>query len=451
MTNEREQSQQITSQESPLTPEQQEKEQQAPLISQSEIQFTDQPLLPILKFKAIQHQNKLDVLEEKQAVLKDKILHNQEKISKLASRAGKLEDVNQLLKAFSSVPLVQTMIAQNEKKISCIREKKIPAHMDKIQAHQTKMAKLKKRQSVVKHKLDRCMALNQVLRSFAIRDTKERHQTFASAMEGLNHSTCICMLDKYLQMQIKLSALNETYQTASAVDKLHMQEKMSDIKSKMEKLENKMSKIKAAHFINQDATTVDQVIDVTKNAVDTEMAAETPSVAAVAENICTNAASIAAAKSQEQITASTATEELHGKEHYIPEIPPLSKESFDQVQISKMIALDGLDFEDFMKLYYTFLEDNTEWLSAYQDALKDLPDSQLNDMAERAKNGEDIRQELAMALIGSNPPSEIEFVVYEGKIYYESAEEFRGYLEKLPSDFFDYMEMEYAPSKNLST
>lgn len=298
MTNEREQFQQ--EKQAPLVEQPAQEEQPKKETSQSEIQFTDQPLLPILKSKAIQHRNKLDVLEEKQAVLKDKILHNQEKIAKLTSRAEKLEDANQFLKAFSSVPLVQTMIEQNEKKISCIREKKIPAHTDKIKAHQAKIARLKNRQSVVEHKLDRCMALNQVLRSFTIRDTKERRQTFAAAMERLNHSTCICAQDKYAQMQMKLAALNEAYPTASSVDKLHIQEKISGIKSKMNKLEDRLSKMKAAHYINQNAATVDQIIDVTKNVVDTEMTSEAPSVAAVAENICTNAASIAAAKLQEE-------------------------------------------------------------------------------------------------------------------------------------------------------
>lgn len=126
-------------------------------------------LLPFLNAKANFHADRIDNLNRKIATKQDKLRKNEAKINRLSEKADKLEDTNKMLKAMlGKVPLVQKMIASNEKKIQDIRENKIPKRQEKCKQHKQQIAKLTHKRDTVQHKLDRVTALSNVITSFAI-------------------------------------------------------------------------------------------------------------------------------------------------------------------------------------------------------------------------------------------------------------------------------------------
>ena len=140
-------------------------------------------LLPFLNAKAQYHTNRLETLHEKRDTLTAKIEKNQAKIEKLTAKAERLEDMNKMLSAIApNIPGVKDFIERNENKIKAIREVKIPNRLEKITAHKARIAEIDKKSEIITNKLNRCFALNDVIKSFAIIGA-ERRESFARAMD----------------------------------------------------------------------------------------------------------------------------------------------------------------------------------------------------------------------------------------------------------------------------
>ena len=125
-------------------------------------------LLPLLNAKAEHHQSRIDSLDEKIANQTDKIDRNKAKIEVLSAKADKLEDTNRMLKAtIGNLPGIRTLIANNEKRIQAIREVKIPKRQEKIDQGWKKIDTLTAKRDRIEHKLNRVIALNDTIKSFA--------------------------------------------------------------------------------------------------------------------------------------------------------------------------------------------------------------------------------------------------------------------------------------------
>lgn len=224
-------------------------------------------LIPVLNAKAVKHENKLQALEEKKAVLTDKIKHNQDKITALSARAEKLEDANKLLKSLGGVPFVKSIMENNQKKIETIQKEQIPQHKHKISQQQEKFKKLSAKQTAVNHKLERCRALSKVIQSFSIGNSAERRKTFSEGLAELQISTKNCLTDKVNQMQTKKNKLMQKYESvSSAAEKFQIQQKINALSGKISETEKKIGKIKNQKLENVSA--LDNAIQSTKQTLD---------------------------------------------------------------------------------------------------------------------------------------------------------------------------------------
>ncbi len=225
-------------------------------------------LIPVLNAKAVKHENKLQALEEKKAVLTDKIKHNQDKITALSARAEKLEDANKLLKSLGGVPFVKSIMENNQKKIETIKKEQIPQHKHKISQQQEKFKKLSAKQTAVNHKLERCRALSKVIQSFSIGNSAERRKTFSEGLAELQIGTKNCLTDKVNQMQTKKNKLMQKYENvSSAAEKFQIQQKINALSGKISETEKKIGKIKNQKL--ESASALDNAIQSTKQALDT--------------------------------------------------------------------------------------------------------------------------------------------------------------------------------------
>lgn len=225
-------------------------------------------LIPVLNAKAVKHENKLQALEEKKAVLTDKIKHNQDKITALSARAEKLEDANKLLKSLGGMPFVKSIMENNQKKIETIKKEQIPQHKHKISQQQEKFKKLSAKQTAVNHKLERCRALSKVIQSFSIVNSAERRKNFSEGLAELQISTKNCLTDKVNQMQTKKNKLMQKYENvSSAAEKFQIQQKINALSEKISETEKKIGKIKNQKL--ESASALDNAIQSTKQALDT--------------------------------------------------------------------------------------------------------------------------------------------------------------------------------------
>ena len=228
-----------------------DKRRQAVQTSQENSTKKSQKLLPILSTKAEIHQNRINTLTEKIAVREDKIARNETKIEKLTAKADRLEDRNTMLKnTLGSIPVVKKLIESNEKKIADIRENKIPTRQKKIEQHKSKITQLTNKRDSIEHKLNRVLALNDVLKSFSIKFNKERREVFTDAMDRLNKSNTCCLNDKISALNEQKSKLIEEYNNPhiSAVDKYNLQEKITNISERIDTLEDKTVPSVMRHF-----------------------------------------------------------------------------------------------------------------------------------------------------------------------------------------------------------
>lgn len=227
-----------------------------------------QKLLPFLNVKAEFHQNRIDTINEKIANREDKIARNEAKIEKLSAKADRLEDRNTMLKnTLGNLPFVKKMIESNEQKIADIRENKIPKRQQKVEQHKSKTIQLNSKRDVIEHKLNRVLALNDVVRSFSIGFNKERRAVFADAMDRLNSANTDCLNDKIDVLQKQKSQLTEEYTNpqTSAVDKYNLQEKINGVNGKIGGLEDKVQKLARPknHYAEQTNDVVDATMQVT--------------------------------------------------------------------------------------------------------------------------------------------------------------------------------------------
>ncbi len=271
-----------------------DKRRQAVQTSQENSVKKSQKLLPIISTKAEIHQNRINTLTEKIAVRKDKIARNESKIEKLTAKADRLEDRNTILKnTLGSIPVVKKLIESNEKKIADIRENKIPTRQKKIEQHKSKITQLTNKRDGIEHKLNRVLALNDVLKSFSIKFNKERREVFTDAMDRLNKSNTCCLNDKISALNKQKSKLIEEYNNPhiSAVDKYNLQEKITNISERIDTLEDKVHKLSRPdnHFAEQTNDVVDATMLVTSETVAEAVDKEEIRLTDVAENIFNSA------------------------------------------------------------------------------------------------------------------------------------------------------------------
>lgn len=203
-------------------------------------------LLPFLNAKAEHHQSRIDSLDEKIANQTDKIDRNKAKIEALSAKADKLEDTNRMLKAtVGNLPGIRMIIAKNEKRISAIREQKIPKREQKIEQGWKKIDTLTAKRDRIEHKLNRVVALNDTIKSFSIGLNKELREAFADAMTRLNGATVDCLSDKKASLEAKKQEILTTYNdpATSVVDKYKLSEQLKSVNERISALDDKIMKI----------------------------------------------------------------------------------------------------------------------------------------------------------------------------------------------------------------
>lgn len=222
---------------------------QAPAQEQQQDETSTQKsgkLLPILNAKAEHHQSRIDSLDEKIANQTDKIDRNKAKIEALSAKADKLEDTNRMLKAtVGNLPGIRMIIAKNEKRISAIREQKIPKREQKVEQGWKKIDTLTAKRDRIEHKLNRVVALNDTIKSFSIGLNKERHEAFADAMTRLNGATVDCLSDKKASLEAKKQEILDTYNdpATSVVDKYKLSEQLKSVNERITALDDKIMKL----------------------------------------------------------------------------------------------------------------------------------------------------------------------------------------------------------------
>ena len=251
-----------------IQPENDEEKRKKAVQNISEIK--PQKLLPFLNLKAEFHQSRIDTLDEKIAARQDKIARNEAKIERLSAKADRLEDKNRVLKAtLGNLPGIKQIIEANERKIKAIREEKIPKRQHKCKVHKNRIEKLTNKRDVISHKLDRVAALNNVIRSFSIGFNKERREVFSNAMDKLNQASVNCLNDKKTALETRKSSLLLTYSLSetSAVDKINLQGKISDVNGRIDALENKIHKIARPEYYHAEQSNdmIDAAMKVTED------------------------------------------------------------------------------------------------------------------------------------------------------------------------------------------
>ena len=204
-----------------------------------------QHLLPFLKAKAESHQHKLDSLDEKIASKEDKIAMCEARIDRLQAKAERLEDISKTLKSLGNLPFARKLIERNKAKITAIREEKIPKQKDKIKASKEKLSKLQIKRDRTEHKLNRIIALNDVIKSFSLGFSPKRREVFAEAMDRLNEASVNCLADKKVSLIIKKEDIIREYNApdTSVTDKLGLQKRIDEINESIGKLEDKITSI----------------------------------------------------------------------------------------------------------------------------------------------------------------------------------------------------------------
>ncbi len=253
-------------------------------------------LLPFLNAKAQYHENRLDTLKDKRNTRTAKIVKNQAKIEKLSAKADKLEDMNKLLSAMAKVnPVIKAFVDRNSDKIKAIREEKIPAREAKITDHKNRIAEIDKKSVVIGHKLERCVALSDTVKSFAIIGS-ERRQAFAKSMDKLNKATFDCISDKRAvvieQQQKLISQLNMGIEqiggNTPAENLRQMQEQLKAIQPKLAKLDSKLARLKLPEntYAQKSAEHIDKLIENTQKTVADSVESGKLSIPQISESIC---------------------------------------------------------------------------------------------------------------------------------------------------------------------
>ena len=200
-------------------------------------------LLPFLNAKAEYHQNRINTLDIKIATQKVKITKHQAAIDRLSDKADRLEDKNRMLEAtLGNLPLVRKFIESNERKISDIRDNKIPNRTQKLVNCEDKIGQLSTKRDRIEHKLNRVIALNDAIKSFSIGFSKERREAFADALSRLNSATVDCLIDKKDSLISQRMELMHQYNDTSTnvVDKYKLQDSINSYSTRIQEFESKI-------------------------------------------------------------------------------------------------------------------------------------------------------------------------------------------------------------------
>lgn len=251
---------------------------------------TTEKLLPFLNAKANNLNAKLEVRAEKIEAQENAIAQREAKIDKLSARADRLEDMNKLLKStVGSLPFVQKLIERNENKINKIRTKQIPRQEERIKEHDNAILQLEKESSVIQHKLDRCLALNDTIRSFTISNNTERRQKFAQAMDNLHSSTLNCMIDKRAELRERAAYLASSYNEMTyAIDKASIASTIRKTNNRIDKLTDKINTLSGVTtpLTGRTDAQIDTAMERTSDKISEHMEKGELNMPAISESVC---------------------------------------------------------------------------------------------------------------------------------------------------------------------
>lgn len=259
-------------------------EQNISEISQFHDTVPHDKLLPFLNAKANFHQNRLDTLKDKRDTRTAKIEKNTSKIEKLSAKADRLEDMNKILSSLGNIPAFNLLIRRNEERIKAIREEKIPNRQNKIDIHKKKILEIDKKSSVIGHKLERAVALNDTIKSFGL--TKGRREAFCQAMDKLHKSTHLCLVDKLFVAQDKLRAAKEAYSRANADQKVNRLKAMDKCQNRLDMLNDKIAKFGSELYKFESAENIDNLIENTTKIINDKVVNGDMSVSGISEEVC---------------------------------------------------------------------------------------------------------------------------------------------------------------------
>ncbi len=257
---------------------------------QSAERHTTEKLLPFLNAKANNLNAKLEVRAEKIEAQENAIAQREAKIDKLSARADRLADMNLMLKStVGSLPFVQKLIERNENKINKIRTKQIPRQEERIKEHDNAILQLEKESSVIQHKLDRCLALNDTIRSFTISNNTERRQKFAQAMDNLHSSTLNCMIDKRAELRERAAYLASSYNEMTyAIDKASIASTIRKTNNRIDKLTDKINTLSGVTtpITGRTDAQIDTAMERTSAKISEHMEKGDFSMPAISEAVC---------------------------------------------------------------------------------------------------------------------------------------------------------------------
>ncbi len=238
---------------------------------------------PFLNAAVLRHSQRLDNLSVKRAACEDKIALQQKEISRLESKAERLETTCNMLKIIaerSEIPnvkmLLEKEVLRNRERINCIRTEKIPRCGDKIAVQMRKIESLDKKYSIVECKISRCKQLDKLVKSFTILDNQKRSLQFIEAMNGLHDTSILLLKDKIELCSLKIEKYRvKSGKIESHAEKQKLENKIVKVKSKRQMYIDKMNKLNNVIIPHMEQTqNTDKVIKNTetiiKNAVDND-------------------------------------------------------------------------------------------------------------------------------------------------------------------------------------
>lgn len=257
-------------------------------------------LLPILNGKVIRHSQRLDTVSAKRAARETKIVNRQTKIQCFNAKAERLDVTNSMLRRIGeskNLPIavksgIQSIISLNERRVTKLREKKIPKFERKIDVQNYKIQRLDRKSAILNCKINRCKSLNGVIKSFAILDGSERHKQFTTSMDSLHKSSVELLNQRIENCSDKILRYTKlSRETDSATVMYQAQQKLLAVKEKKQKLVDKRNKLAGViiPFVEQPADVVDKAMAAAEKAVDSTLNQENVTVSKLADKVLESA------------------------------------------------------------------------------------------------------------------------------------------------------------------
>lgn len=209
-------------------------------------------LLPILNVKVIRHSQRLDTVSAKRSARETKIVNRQTKIQRFIAKAERLDVTNHMLRRIGeskNLPVavksgIQSVISANERRITKLREKKIPKFERKIDVQNYKIQRLDRKSAILNCKINHCKSLNGVITSFATLNSAERHKQFTTSMDNLHKSSVELLNNRIENCSDKILRYTKlSRETDSATIMYQAQQRLLAVKEKKQKLVNKRNKL----------------------------------------------------------------------------------------------------------------------------------------------------------------------------------------------------------------